>query len=93
VTHRKVTERDFRRPEFVDANPEDYEFRSDGVIVRKDRWEQGIHSIRAALCDYRREFEISDIVNAVHALVATIPEPPDDEDTDGGSRAGWENEA
>lgn len=80
MTHRKVTERDFRRPEFVDANPDDYEFRSDGAVVRKDRWEQGIHSIRDALGDHRHEFEIGDIVNAVHAIVATIPRPIEEED-------------
>lgn len=79
VTSRKVTERDFRMPEFRDANPDDYEFRSDGKIVRKDRWEQGIHSIRYALGDNRREFEIADIVEAVRALVATVPPPPEDE--------------
>ncbi|MEG0969430.1 MAG: hypothetical protein RSG92_29145, partial [Pseudomonas sp.] len=54
----KVTERDFRMPEFRDAKPEDYEFRGDGKIVRKDRWETGIYSIRYALGDRRREFEI-----------------------------------
>jgi hypothetical protein len=71
--HRAVTERDFRKPEFRDADPGDYEFRSDGAVVRKDRWENGIHSIRNALGDSRREFEIADIVNAVQALVNTIP--------------------
>ncbi len=91
---RAVTERDFRRPEFTDADPKDYEFRSDGKIVRKDRWETGIHRIRSALGDDRREFEIDEIVRAVEALVATVPQPPEDDgDCDGGSRAGWENEA
>jgi len=66
-------------PEFRDANPDDYEFRSDGKIVRKDRWEQGIHSIRCSLGDNRREFEIADIVEAVRALVATVPPPPEDD--------------
>jgi hypothetical protein len=77
---REVTERDFRMPEFRDADPNDYEFRADGKIVRKDRWENGIHSIRHALGDSRREFEIEDIVRAVRALVETIPPPPDDEE-------------
>lgn len=90
---RTVTERDFRAPEFRDADPKDYEFRSDGKIVRKDRWETGIHRIRSIIGDHRREFEIDDIVMAVQAIVATIPEPPEDDDCDGGSRAGWENEA
>lgn len=77
---RKVTERDFRMPEFLNANPDDYEFREDGKIVRKDRWEQGIQSIRHALGDHRRWFEIGDIVNAVRALAATIPPPPEDDE-------------
>lgn len=86
---RQVTEQDFRMPEFRDADPKDYEFRADGKIVRKDRWESGIHRIRSVLGDSRREFEIDDIVSAVNALVATIPESPDDEEQDdGGSRAG-----
>lgn len=90
---RDVTETDFRMPEFRDAKPEDYEFRKDGKIVRKDRWETGIHRIRSHLGDERREFEIDDIVKAVEALVAHIPSQPKDEgDTDGGSRASWENE-
>lgn len=91
---RAVTERDFRSPEFADADPKDYEFRGDGKIVRKDRWETGIHRIRHALGDDRREFEIDEIIRAVEALVATIPSPPEDEDgCDGGSRAGRENGA
>lgn len=74
---RIVTEEDFRMPEFRGAYPKDYEFRSDGKIVRKDRWETAIHSIRFALGDPRREFEIPEIVAAVRALVATIPSPDD----------------
>ena len=77
---REVTERDFRMPQFRDADPADYEFRGDGKIVRKDRWETGIHSIRYALGDRRREFEIDDLVMAVKAIVGTIePQPDDDE--------------
>ena len=78
--NREVTERDFRMPEFRDADPKDYEFREDGKVVRKDRWEMGIRRIRSALGDQRREFEIEDIVSAVKALVATLPEPPEEED-------------
>lgn len=76
--YRKVTERDLRMPEFRDVNPEDldkYEFHADGKIVRKDRWEDAIHSIRSALGDFRDEFEIPEIVSAVQALVASIPRP------------------
>lgn len=80
--HREVTERDFRMPEFRDADPKDYEFRADGKIVRKDRWEVGIHDIRAALGDRRREFEIQDIVMAVRAMVSTIePQPEENADS------------
>lgn len=77
---RQVTERDFRMPEFRDADPKDYEFRADGKIVRKDRWETGIHRIRSVLGDCRREFEIDDVVSAVEALVAAIPAPPDEDE-------------
>ncbi|MNJ24237.1 hypothetical protein D3C77_186460 [compost metagenome] len=42
--NREVAELDFRRPEFRNARVEDYEFRDDGTIVRKDRWVTGIHS-------------------------------------------------
>lgn len=82
---RDVTERDLRAREFADGEPSDYEFRPDGRIVRKDRWERAIHSIRCALGDRRREFEVPEIVNAVRALVNSIetPEPPaDDEEED-----------
>ena len=76
-----VTERDIRMPEFRDAKIEDLEFREDGKIVRKDRWETAVHSIRYALGDRRREFEVTDIVRAVAALVETVEaqgEPDDD---------------
>lgn len=71
---REVTEEDFRMPEFRGAKVEDYEFRADGKIVRKDRWETGIHRIREALGDDRREFEIDDLVSAVEAMAATFSE-------------------
>lgn len=78
---RAVTEEDFRLPEFRGKDPKDYEFRPDGKVVRKDRWETAIRSIRDALGDDdRREFEIADIVGCVKALVATIPSPVENED-------------
>lgn len=77
---RAVTEEDFRMPEFRGKDPKDYEFRADGKVARKDRWETAIHSIRYALGDERREFEIADIVGAVRALAATIPSPASEED-------------
>ena len=89
---RIVTEQDFRQTEFRNAEPKDYEFRGDGKIVRKDRWENGIRRIRSILGDHRKEFEIDDVVSAVNAIAGLIPAQPDD-DSDGGSRAGWENEA
>ncbi|MBI3712606.1 MAG: hypothetical protein HY253_06550 [Burkholderiales bacterium] len=77
---RTVTEEDFRLPEFRGKDPKDYEFRPDGKVVRKDRWETAIHSIRFALGDERREFEIADVVATVRALVATFPSRVDNED-------------
>ena len=77
---REVTEEDFRMPEFRGAKVEDYEFRKDGKIVRKDRWERGIYRINEALGDPRREFEIDDIVSAVRAMVAAIDPQPDKSD-------------
>lgn len=77
---RDAMERDIRMPEFRDAKFEELEFREDGKVVRKDRWETGIRLIRGALGDERREFEIDDIVQAVEALVATVPAPPEDEE-------------
>ena len=62
---RQVTERDFRQPEFYHAKPEDYEFRKDGKIVRKDRWETGIRKIVGILEMSRGDFEIEDVVKAV----------------------------
>lgn len=66
---RAVTERDFRKPEFVDAKPEEYEIRSDGAVVRKDRWEMAVHSIRAMVGPNTREFEIAEVVGRVSGLV------------------------
>lgn len=74
----EVTERDIRLPEFRDAKLEELEFRADGKVVRKDRWETAIYKIRSLLGDNRREFEIHDVVGAVRALVATIPCPEDE---------------
>lgn len=71
--NRPVTEADFRKPEFRDAKPEDYEIRHDGAIVRKDRWENGMHHIAATLGFNAREgFEIMDVVNAVRRLSGVL---------------------
>jgi hypothetical protein len=69
---REVTERDFRMPEFRDAKVEDYEFRADGKLVRKDRWECAIGSIRHMVGVTGREFEIPDVVEAVRKMAATF---------------------
>jgi hypothetical protein len=63
-----VTEQDFRRPEFRHAKPEDYEFRDDGKVVRKDRWENGIRSIVTIVGMPRGDFEIDDLVDRVRRL-------------------------
>jgi len=69
---RAVTERDFRQPAFVDANPEDYEFRDDGKVVRKDRWETAVHKIAIKLgFPSRKGWEIDEVV-AVAAKAAEI---------------------
>lgn len=67
MTHREVTIDDFIMPEFRGKDPKDYEFRDDGKIVRKDRWENGVHSIVyyldfAGLVDKKRGWEIHEIV-------------------------------
>ena len=66
---RDVTERDFRQPEFINAEVKDYERRDDGKIVRKDRWEQGMHSVAMSLgLNSRSGFEINDVIAAVRDL-------------------------
>ena len=67
---RIVTERDLRKPEFADAKVEDLEFRDDGELVRKDRWETGLRSIAYALgFNGRGGFEIHEVVYRVDQLV------------------------
>ena len=62
-----VTEQDFRKPEFIDAKVEDYEFRHDGKLVRKDRWETAVRSIASALgCT---DWEVEDVVRAANSAV------------------------
>lgn len=74
MDHKRVIESDFRKPEFRHADPEDYEFRKDGAIVRKDRWERGIRKIAARITDDAREFEISNLVDVVEWLLDKIPD-------------------
>ena len=65
---RAITERDFRLPEFLDSKVEDYEQRSDGAVVRKDRWERAVREICSLVGLSVREFEIDDVVEAVSKL-------------------------
>ena len=67
---RIVTEKDFRQHEFRDANPEDYEFRADGKVVRKDRWEIAFRNIVYIVGYSRHDFEIEDVVETVRQLVS-----------------------
>lgn len=72
--NRVVTERDFRMPEFRDADPNDYEIRDDGKIVRKDRWETGVRRIASRVSrsrldpSSRFEWEVVDVINEVNRL-------------------------
>ena len=67
---RQVTENDFRQFQFRDAKPEDYEFRDDGALVRKDRWETGMRAIASAMgYDAREGFEVDLLVFSVEQLV------------------------
>lgn len=66
---REVKERDIRMPEFKDAKLEDLEFRDDGAIVRKDRWERTVRNIACTLIGSRSKFECEDIERAVLDLV------------------------
>jgi hypothetical protein len=65
---REVTEKDLRAPEFRQGGPEEYEFRDDGKIVRKDRFKCGMQSIAAIIFGARYEYEIPEVVAAVHKL-------------------------
>lgn len=64
---REVTERDFRMPEYLDAKVDDYEWREDGKLVRKDRWITGMRQIVSAV-RVSRDYEISDVVSAVEKI-------------------------
>lgn len=75
MSGRTVTDADFRKPEYRDAKPEDYEFRDDGALVRKDRWETGMHAIARAMGFSGRDgFEISDVVAEVRRMRKQMPQ-------------------
>lgn len=65
MSFREVRESDFRQERFLNAKVEDYEFREDGEIVRKDRWEMGMRKIFQITMPDTAEFEIDDIVAKV----------------------------
>lgn len=68
MNKREVTERDLRNPAFAEGDPSDYEFRADGKIVRKDRFKRGMQDIAAIIFGRRHDYEIDEVVKAVHKL-------------------------
>lgn len=65
---REVMERDLRCAEFRNGDADEYEFRDDGKIVRKDRFVMGMRDIAAILFGARHEYEIAEVIAAVHRL-------------------------
>ncbi len=65
----KVTEQDFMKEEYKGKNVEDYEFRGDGELVRKDRWEMGIRKIQRLVLPNSSEFEIDELIMKIDELV------------------------
>ncbi|EJM73119.1 hypothetical protein [Pseudomonas sp. GM60] len=76
---REVTELDFRKPEFRHAKVEEYEFRDDGALVRKDRWVCGIRQI-SSIVGNRGGFEVDDVVEQVRQLAGNWCPPDPEED-------------
>ncbi|WP_375184050.1 hypothetical protein [Aquabacterium sp.] len=81
---REVTEKDLRMPEYRCVEPHELEFRDDGKIVRKDRWEMGMHQI-ASLVGFsvRGGYEIPDVIAKVAELVDAVPLASCQADRDG----------
>lgn len=65
---KEVTERDLRDPRFQHGEPSDYEFREDGSIALKNRWETGLRNIASIMGMAREPWEVDDIVNMVREL-------------------------
>jgi len=63
---RAVTEQDFRLPQYRDAKVEDYEFRGDGKLVRKDRFQTGMRDI--AWLFFSSDYEIPEVVARVEFI-------------------------
>jgi hypothetical protein len=73
-TKREVTEFDLRAEEFKhpETKLEDLEFRDDGKIVRKDRFERGFKSLVEPAGFSLRHFEIDDVVDRVEETFAAL---------------------
>ena len=65
---REVTERDLRAAEYRDGKPDKYEFRSDGKVVRKDRFQSGMRDIAAIVFGCGHDYEITDVIKSIHSL-------------------------
>lgn len=65
-----VTEDDVRMPEFRGVDLSMLEFRADGKIVRKDRWERAVRDLAQIVlgADDWDEWEISEVIEAVKKL-------------------------
>ena len=71
--NRKVEEADFRAKKFKSAKVEDYEFRGDGELVRKDRFEMAVSRIAGIVGATKRgEYEIPDVMERVELLTKGI---------------------
>lgn len=82
-TPRDVTERDMRDPKYGMGEPHEFEFRDDGAIVRKDRWEMGIRRIAGAVGALEhRQFEIDDVVQRVQDMTDWMAQPRRDDEQD-----------
>lgn len=68
---REVMERDLRAPAYREGAPNEYEFRSDGAIVRKDRFQTGMRDIAAIVFGCGNDYEIADVIKAIHMLKST----------------------
>jgi len=83
MSKRVVTEQDFRKPEYIDAKPEDYEFDGDGVPVRKDRWETTVRYIANRILSPREPFtqdQIREAVDYMFRVVQPIVRKPEEFD-------------
>jgi len=65
---REVMERDLRAPEYREGKPDEYEFRGDGKIVRRDRFQSGMRDIAAIVFGSGHDYEIAEVIKAVHRL-------------------------